>query len=116
MGLHVYIYRNPLGDCTNNGISKEARELCVVNAEGPFEPKDDIPAVLLIQGPSVGGTPNPILVPAELVDGQWVAKRGGMFGGNLAGTSDSRFCDLVQQVSGANTRPQAINIHDRFEW
>lgn len=38
MGLHVSVYRFPLGDCTLHGISSKASELYLVNVDGPFNP------------------------------------------------------------------------------
>lgn len=39
--LTAEVYRNPLGDCTNDGISSYQRELYVLAAQkGPFEPED----------------------------------------------------------------------------
>ena len=38
MGLHIYIYKDNLGDCTNNGISsKKIKGLTITNIDAPFE-------------------------------------------------------------------------------
>jgi hypothetical protein len=42
MGINISVYRDADGrDCTMNGISSRFSRLCVVNADGPFEPKDN---------------------------------------------------------------------------
>ena len=49
MGLHIYIYKNNLGDCTNNGISsKKIKGLTITNIDAPFVPCKDYPPVKLI--------------------------------------------------------------------
>jgi hypothetical protein len=37
-----------------------------------------------------------------------------MFGGNYAGTSDSRFGEAVKEMIGHKYGP--VGIHDRVEW
>jgi hypothetical protein len=103
MGLHLNIYRCPLGDCTNNGVSKSAKGVCVVNAEGPFQPSEDYPAVTLKLGPTMGMR----LVPVKN-ENDWV-----MAGGNYAGTCDSRFSEAVESMCGY--RHNMIEIFDRVE-
>lgn len=115
MGLIVSVYRDSGSrmDCTNGGVSGRVTSLTVVNVEGPFEPTDDRPAVMIIDGPRAGSAPNPILVNAVKVAGVWMPDRpngmiGPMFGGNYGATSDSRF----SRAAGGR-RP--LPIHDRFE-
>ena len=112
MGLIVSVYRDSSrnSDCSNNGISNKHNELTVVNVPGPFEPKEDRPAVLLTKGPlnSVN------IKPAKLVDDKWVVEDGlFMYGGNAASTSDSRFGQAVEQLCGYNH--SFVKIHDRLE-
>lgn len=111
MGLLVSVYRRGSSDCTLGGISSKATELCVVNMEGPFDPSDDYPAAIL----TTGGLGAPCLKPAILVDGEWVVAPGWwMNGGNLAGTSDSRFGEAVRKIT-----PKfygGLYIHDRKEY
>ena len=111
MGILVSILRNDrLGDCTNGGFSAKADTACLVNAEGPFEPSEEFPAVRLVAGP----TGLPILEPVDGPEGKWQ-----MFGGNHAYSSDGRFRDAIATVCGetAARYSQAIAIHDRFdEW
>ena len=110
MGMLVWVYRTPLGgDCTANGISKDAKCLCLVNVEGPFTPDDETPAALLVKRDAVG---NVVIVECT-PDGR---KREGwsMFGGNFAYTSDSRFSEAVQKLSGYKFS-FPVSIHDRYE-
>ena len=110
MGLIVDVFRCSLGDCTNNGVSSEARSLVVVNIPGPFEPDERYPAVMLTTGPYETKR----LVPAiQDSTGKWVPYRpdglvGPSMGGNYAATSDSRFGRAVGFYG-------AVAIHDRFE-
>jgi len=105
MGMIVYVYRDTLGDCTLNGISSSHDRLCVVNVDGPFEPSDDCPAVVLKPGNIPKALPK--LVPEE-DEGHWV-----MMGGNYAGTSDSRFSRAVEAMCGVHA--SIVPIHDRIE-
>lgn len=105
MGLHVEIYKSNLGDCTNNGISSKAHELCLVNVSGPFEPGKDCPGALLVEG-NLPGTAK--IVPLKQTrKGKWC-----MFGGNFAYSSDARFCDAAEKLTGSRG---PIAIHDRIE-
>ena len=105
MGMIVSVYRDSSDyDCTRNGVTNRFDELCVVNVDGPFEPKDDCPAVRLEQGPL-----NSVrLVPLE-GEGRWT-----MFGGNYAATSDSRFSDAIEKMLGHRFYG-AVPVHDRIE-
>lgn len=117
MGIRAHIHRWSLGDCTNHGISAAVDQLTIVNADGPFEPSDDAPAALIHKHTPFGDhRPMVTIVPAELVDGQWCKdRRWGMFGGNFAYTSDSRFHDAIARVTGLVDFNGAVKIHDRFE-
>lgn len=112
MGLPVSVYRDArLGDCTNGGVSSKFDRLVVVNAEGPFDPAADSPAMVLES--HVPGCLR--LVPVSLKEaGRWV-----MFGGNYAATSDSRFRELCEQLLCQKLKGQrfygAVAIHDRVE-
>lgn len=113
MGLLVSVYKNPLGDCTLNGISSKATDLCLVNVDGPFSPDDKHPAAMLIRGNGAGLVK---IVPALLddkmrysADPRWV-----MMGGNYAATSDSRFHRAVEKITGGASYG-AVPIHDRIE-
>jgi len=115
MGLHIQVYRPFLDgyDCTNGGVSSYATSLCLVNAEGPFEPSADVPAVMLVPG----NVPDSVKIVPLDDDGQ--PRTGTMFGGNLARSSDSRFGQLIRTIlhpiaSGLCTSG-GVAIHDRIE-
>lgn len=112
MGLLVSVYRDGDMDCSANGISKFANTLCVVNIpDSPFQPGDGVPAVMLVPG----NLPNTAkIVPAIQVAGEWVDGPRGMFGGNFAYTSDSRFHNAVAKLVGYR-HGAPVAIHDRYE-
>lgn len=100
--LTAEVYRNPLGDCTNDGISSYQRELYVLAAQkGPFEP-EDIRQCVYIERREVMGKEYVDCKPA------YCRKRWYMAGGNILYTSDSRF----KQITGIS---YPIAIHDRYE-
>src|SRR4029077_1556808 len=90
MGLLAWVYDSPLGNCSNKGLSAKYKEVCIVNVEGPFEPKPNTPAVRLIKRKHG----NVVCEPVGL-DGKWT-----MFGGAFVHTSDSRFHEAVEELSG----------------
>ena len=105
MGLIVEVYKFPLGDATNNGVSGRVGALTLTNVDGPFEPTERAPAAKLVKR----STGNLTIVPDGL-EGKWT-----MFGGNFGYTSDSRFNEAVRELSGyAHGFPVAI--HDRVEF
>jgi len=107
MGLRASIYTNPLYvGCSNKGISERYTEVCVVNAEGPFEPKHDTPAVELV-AMKLGNSVHVYARPVAF------AKRHTMFGGAFISTSDSRFGEAVKNLGGV--AGVAIGLHDRVE-
>lgn len=113
MGLVVSVYKNPLGDCTNGGISCQAKDLLLINVEGPTD--NDSPAhtkALLVPGNGKGLVK---IVPARRVPAGWVKDDGWyMMGGNYAATSDSRFHEAVRNITGGQSYG-AVPIHDRKE-
>ena len=106
MGILVTVYRAAdRSDCSNNGATARHSSLTITNVDGPFEPSADAPAARLVAG-NVPGTCK--IVPDEIPAGTW-----SMFGGNYAGTSDSRFCSAVRDFGG---NPSGIApVHDRVE-
>jgi|TARA_B110000908_G_scaffold33424_1_gene40030 hypothetical protein len=116
MGIHVNIYKQARdedsmfgnNDCTAGGESSYAKGFCVVNAEGPFEPCEDYPAAELVMAEPIGGKKILRLIPVSKKD-SWT-----MFGGNYAGTSDSRFGRLCDQLLGGSFYG-AVAVHDRVE-
>lgn len=106
MGLFIYIYKQQeFGDCSINGVSNRFKELCLTNVEGPSKPDEDRPEALLIEG-NLAGTA--IIVPHNLLGKQR------MMGGCYGGTSDSRFSQAVERITGGRFYG-AIPIHDRVE-
>lgn len=118
MGVRAQIYRSALGDCSNGGISSRAREVTIVNADGPFEPTPEAPAAMIVEGLGPGGTARVVpAVPAG--DGtSWVpeARRGAV--GPMAGacfvSGDSRVTEKAEEIIGGRFYG-ALALHDRFE-
>ncbi len=112
MGLLAGIYEcKSIGNCSNGGISAEHVRVCVVNAEGPFEPHETSPGVRVIQHPA-GRKYGLIAVPIDLPP---EAKSvGPMAGGTHIGTSDSRMSALLRSL-GSSDPYGLISLHDRFE-
>ena len=106
MGILVYVARTTLGDCTAGGISSTNDTLCVENINGPFNKDQNGPALYLTKG--FQGTVK-LITQRELDTGNV-----GMFGGNFASSSDSRFSKAVEKVIGQRFHG-AVAIHDRFE-
>lgn len=123
-GLRLSIYRAAdLGaDCTNGGISGKANTVTVVgrlvNGEivplpkGVFEPTDEAPAVVLVPSRAPSYDPTPHLIPLEFADGLPAGHVGPMFGGNYAGSCDSRWSDLGKFYG---VRLDVVAVHDRIE-
>jgi hypothetical protein len=117
MGLLVQVYRDNQGDSTNGGVSSVLNEFTVANVEGPFEIETDAQNVLVL----VEGPVNSVrLIPAVYNDdlGEWepVTKALDawvMFGGNYAGTCDSRFSRATFEITGA--KMSIVKIFDRIE-
>lgn len=132
MGLHVSIYR-PAGrstDCTAGGISSRGTGLCLVNVPGPFDPSADAAPAMLVAhnvfGEDVGRRMVRIVPARQNAAGEWQPLNGWidedagrtwywpMFGGNYAGSSDSRLGDAIEKLLGTLWHG-AVAIHDRFE-
>lgn len=94
--LSLNVYRFPLGDCTNGGISGDVTTIYMVHDEGPFD-ANEIDDRLIFREEKRGENYY-ALVPIIQPKG----KLGPMAGGNIAYSSDSR-CK------------HAYHIHDRFE-
>lgn len=121
MGIIANVYRTgstrgcdmglmKVEDCTNNGWSSGHGfdRVCVVNADGPFEPSDDCPAVMIVPHRTVKGAIHAISLHHHETK-QWT-----MFGGNYLASSDSRFWELCERL-GASRYHGAVAIHDRVE-
>jgi len=97
-------------DCTINGWSARFDEVCVVNVEGPFEPDDKYPAVMLVPHRTLKHAIHVVLVEHH-EKGLWT-----MAGGNYLSTTDSRFWEGVAEIIGPEHRFHgAVAIHDRIE-
>tara|TARA_S200002703_G_scaffold134844_1_gene123527 strand:+ start:8 stop:364 length:357 start_codon:yes stop_codon:yes gene_type:complete len=96
-------------DCTNGGITNHkngVHQLTIMNAEGPFEPTADAPAAVIKLTPYGQAK----IVPWDAVrDDAWT-----MMGGNYAATSDSRFNEAINKMTGQDFYG-AVPIHDRIE-
>lgn len=101
----AYVYDSPLGNCSNNGVSAKFKQVCIINVEGPFDPKDDAPAVKLVKRERIG---NVVCIPVGLEG------KGTMFGGAFVHTSDSRFGEAVRKLSGYD-HSFPVALHDRVE-
>ena len=86
-GLNCNVYKFPLGECTNNGLSSKHTSLLLVGdgiERGPFSPEDGEDYLVCEYRPQFKDY---IATPKSLKDsGKWA-----MFGGNFIYSSDSRF-------------------------
>ena len=115
MGLNVSVFKNPLGDCTLNGISSKVFDLCLVNVDGPSKPSVEQPAAMLVPGNGRGLVKIVPAMPDGNRVGNWVPRpEWCMMGGNYAATSDSRFHEAVRKITGGESYG-AVPIHDRIE-
>ena len=107
MGMILNVYRDASGvDCTNGGVSGILNTICVVNVEGPFQPGLSVRAFRLEERAGCGL----VLYPEGSTPSDSV---GPMFGGNYAGTSDSRFSEACEALIGFN--PGVVRVFDRYE-
>lgn len=108
--ISVPVFKNPLGDFTNNGISNRFSELLVACPTGlrSFDPSVELPLNFCMVDYSCNVAH---LVPAMITEDGMLCHRPGwfMYGGNIADTSDSRW----HEITGT---PHPIKIHDRKEW
>lgn len=108
-GLIISIFQNPVySRCSNDGISRYCTEATLVGDDIPgiFEVKPERPAVRLESHyPGIVR-----LVPVE----QPAGRAGPMFGGAYAASSDARFSEAVERLTGSKFYG-AVAVHDRFE-
>jgi hypothetical protein len=112
MGIHVEIYKSNGMDCTKGGESSYVKGFTITDIDGPFEPTREYPAAKIIkQKFSFGASLK--LVPESKLDEPT------MFGGNYAGTSDSRFGNKCREIMGEDLGNVyglgPVKIHDRVE-
>jgi len=115
MGMLVNVYKTSYGsgpfggfDCTNGGISSQSNTLCITNVDGPFNPSEKHPAAVLVMAEPIGGS-KILRIEPENAGKAWT-----MFGGNYAGSSDSRFGEKCRELLGSSWYG-AVAIHDRIE-
>lgn len=105
--MMVSIYRNADDsyDCTNGGVSSKHTRAFVILPHYPADQKlpDDV-AILKLESHARG-------IARLVPNGE---KRWCMFGGNFAHTSDGRFWDAVEALTGQRMYG-AVAIHDRIE-
>lgn len=113
-GLRVWVYRNPLGECTNGGVTSRFDSFVLTGPgiTGPSEPDEQSPELRYCVE-KVGGINGSILrVCARVVDDQGEPiSMGAMMGGNFVYTTDSR----MPKVPGQDQVRAPIPVHDRFE-
>lgn len=105
--LRLNVYGNPAyRDCANGGWTQEHDSLYVASDGGPCEVEADDPALfVLVAGPL--GTIH--LRPRNRGEGV-----GPMMGGSYAGTCDSRFSRMCEELTG-HPWHGAVAVHDRYE-
>lgn len=106
MGLNVHICRDAFCDPSENRLSQRFDSFCITNLSGPHDPTEKSPAAVLVRQE----TGNVVVVPQEMLD----SRRWFTSGGNYAYTSDQRFTNAVEVMSGY---PYAfpVAIHDSVE-
>jgi len=113
--LTIYVYDFPLGDCTNDGISKYYKTLRLYCPDGPdsFDADVEIPInfCMVEQRQVYAGEIYCDIVPATIMEGFGLpTPRPGwwMSGGNIGYSCDSRF----DEMAGVS---YPLKIHDRRE-
>ena len=102
-GISIDVYSNPkYRSCANGGISERFDELLIEHPRGNIELTGNEENLVKVVHRKIGGRDVYHLAPID-DKGQY------MFGGNYAGDSDQRFCEL-HGIYGA------LAIHDRREW
>lgn len=98
--ISASVYKFPLGECTNGGVTAKATTVLVPHPYGYYELEDgvkthnDMPVMELV-------TKHGRLHARPVDDDRWL-----MFGGNFIYSSDSRFQEISRQP---------IHVHDRHE-
>jgi len=108
-GLLLHIFTNPtMRKCANGGIT-ETHDRAIVVGDGIPEifPANNMPVLVLKKNPFGGCAHLEPLVNDR--ESRWF-----MFGGAFGHTSDSRFRQAVESITGANYYG-AVPIHDREE-
>lgn len=106
-GFTVSIYKFPLGDCTNGGLSGgTTKNITIVGDAAPamYEPDKDAPGFKVVTKHYSFGSHTHL----EPLDPPPDGHIGWMMGGNFAHTSDSRWKDIAGHA-------YPLPIHDRSE-
>jgi len=98
----TFVFKHPLGDCSNNGLTSKYSHLNLYHGELNEEEVNELPedSLILIERVLLGKQAN-YAVPVEF----YKTKRHSMAGGNWVYTSDSRF-----------PSDSPISVHDRVEF
>jgi hypothetical protein len=99
--LPIYVYKNNLGDCTNNGISSKFETLLLIHEEGFIDVNENTENLVKVVTRNLFGGEYKHIEPFKKA-----TKVGYMMGGNYASTSDSRFSKISKYP---------LAIHDRQE-
>lgn len=97
-GFLLDVFKNPLGDCSNDGVSNRHTKLFLPCGDGPFKASVDDESVVIFRQHNDHKYLEPLTVPAGA---------GWMMGGNYAASPDSRFAEHFNQYP--------LPIHDRQE-
>ena len=101
--ISVYVYKLSLGDCTNGGISARYKTILLEHPRGNYDiDEQNLPEnFCVVVTRQLFGKEYKHIEPYASASGV-----GWMYGGNIAGCSDSRFSELSQYP---------LCIHDRTE-
>lgn len=110
MGIYANIYDSESGRDSLSVWPASVHRVLVINAEGPFERKEGEAAVMIV--PAHGGRGCVMAVPVNEAGEKWP---GVMKGYSYVASSDSRFSELVERISG-HPFYGAVSLHDRCEW
>lgn len=105
--LSLTVYSNPdYRRCANGGWTQDHDGLYVACPEGNWEVEESDPALFDLKAGAFGTLR---LVPRNGGGGV-----GPMMGGSYAGTSDSRFTRMCEELTG-HPWHGAVAVHDRYE-
>lgn len=105
--LGLYVYGNPtFRGCAAGGWTEEHDELFDAGPDGCWEVEESDPALFdLVRGP---------LGSIHLRPRNGGSGAGPMMGGSYAGTCDSRFSRMCEELAG-HPWYGAVAVHDRYE-
>ena len=102
--IAVYVFRDDLADCSNNGVSARYKRLQMISESEMLDFVGNTENVVVRIDRVLFGKIMPVLVPFDLYRDYKTHRLPVMFGGNFAYTSDSRF-----------NWDYPLPIHDRVE-